>query len=409
MSDCVTQVVEAGLCTGCGLCENLFGAGQVQMQMAASGYLRPVVLVPLSKSPQAASQQAEFERTCPGRGLRLEPEQDVPVHEAWGPLKSVSTGWATDPATRYQGSSGGVLSALLADLLESGQADFVAHIEADAQHPLRNQLRLSRNRAEVLQGAGSRYGPSAPLKQLDALFATGQRFAFVGKPCDAAALRAHLREHPQRAAQVVGIFAFMCAGVPSEHGSVALLQRLGTQLDQVARFSYRGNGWPGMATATGFDGAKHEMDYSSSWGQVLNRHLQFRCKVCPDGTGEFADVVCADAWYGADGYPDFTERDGRSLILARTARGQELLQSALTRGGIESAPCDAAEIAKMQPYQLARKRLLAGRLLALALAGRQRPGYQGLRLWANAKRLGLVEHLRNIKGTLARLPGSGGI
>src|SRR3712207_7050821 len=38
-----------------------------------------------------------------------------------------------------------------------------------------------------------------------------------------------------------------------------------------------------------------------------------RCKICPDGTGEFADIVCADAWYGKDGYPDFAEREGRSL------------------------------------------------------------------------------------------------
>jgi coenzyme F420 hydrogenase subunit beta len=46
----------------------------------------------------------------------------------------------------------------------------------------------------------------------------------------------------------------------------------------------------------------------NAWGEELSNHLQFRCKICPGGTGEFADVVCAGAWYGKDGYPDFTER-----------------------------------------------------------------------------------------------------
>jgi len=374
------------------------------MQMAATGYLRPVVLSPLPRR-----QLIEFERTCPGRSLKLEPEAGAEVHEIWGPLKRVSTGWATDPATRYQGSSGGVLSALLADLLESGEVDFVVHVEADSVHPLRNQLRISHTREDVLLGAGSRYGPSAPLRALDQLFDTGKRFAFVGKPCDAAGLRAHLREHPERAAQVVAVFAFMCAGVPSEHGSEAVLNRLGMQLDQVVRFSYRGNGWPGKATAIGVDGSKREMDYASSWGQVLNRHLQFRCKVCPDGTGEFADLVCADAWYGADGYPEFEERDGRSLILARTTPGLSVLRNAERRNSVQVEPCDASEIVRMQPYQVARKRLLVSRLMALVITGRGWPRYAGLRLLVNARRLGFKAHLRNLLGTLKRLPTSGGV
>jgi coenzyme F420 hydrogenase subunit beta len=37
------------------------------------------------------------------------------------------------------------------------------------------------------------------------------------------------------------------------------------------------------------------MSYADSWGGILSRHVQFRCKICPDGTGGFADVVCADA------------------------------------------------------------------------------------------------------------------
>ena len=50
------------------------------------------------------------------------------------------------------------------------------------------------------------------------------------------------------------------------------------------------------------------MSYAQSWGEILTKHVQFRCKVCPDGSGGFADVACADAWYGDErGYPSFEE------------------------------------------------------------------------------------------------------
>lgn len=399
----VEQVVDAGLCTGCGLCQSLYGSEQVRMQMTPAGFLRPQVLMRVVN----AAIDREFEQCCPGRGLDLRPEPGVALDPAWGPLVAVRTGWSSDAQTRFKGSSGGGISALLEHLLASGAVDFVAHIEADPDHPLRNRLRRSRTTAEVLQGAGSRYSPAAPLAELGALFASGQRFAFVGKPCDAAALQAHLRLHPERRAQVVAVLAFMCAGTPSEQGSLALLQRLGTRLEDTTSFSYRGNGWPGMATAVDREGQRREIDYNSSWGQVLNRHLQFRCKVCPDGTGEFADVVCADAWYGAEGYPEFAERDGRSLILSRSLRGEALVTQALAAGALHAEPADATAIAGMQPYQLNRKRLLLSRLAALLLRGRMLPRFRGLRLLANARHIGLRNHLRNLAGTLKRLPQRG--
>lgn len=51
------------------------------------------------------------------------------------------------------------------------------------------------------------------------------------------------------------------------------------------------------------------MSYNESWGNILGKYLQKRCKICPDGIGEFADIVCADAWHGdKSGYPNFEEK-----------------------------------------------------------------------------------------------------
>jgi coenzyme F420 hydrogenase subunit beta len=177
---------------------------------------------------------------------------------------------------------------------------------------------------------------------------------------------------------------------------------LGTQPEQVVRFQYRGNGWPGYAEAQTQDGRQLQMDYNRSWGQILGKHLQLRCKLCPDGTGEFADVVCADAWHGQDGYPDFTERDGRSLVLTRNAAGEALVQAAVAAGALVVADEPVASVAHMQPYQVTRKQVVLGRWLAVWLRTGVRPRFHGLHLRTALRSGGWLPALRNAWGTFKR-------
>ena len=398
----IEQTVESGLCLGCGLCATDIGEGKVRMALQPNGFLRPVVKAPLS-----SEAEARFARTCPARRLDLKPDDGARVHPIWGPLVEARTGWSSDTEVRYRGSSGGGISAVLLHLLTTGQIDFAAQIAVDPVDPLRNKVQISTSREEVLRAAGSRYAPAAPLEGLDQLFARGQRFAFVGKPCDAAGMRAYLAEHPAKAPQVVAILSFMCAGVPSLKGTHEVLDELGTKAAEVVSFQYRGDGWPGFATAVTRAGDALKMDYNRSWGEILGKHLQLRCKLCPDGTGEFADLVCADAWHGKDGYPDFTERDGRSLILTRTSRGEALLTDAVKRGSMQTEPLNVDEISGMQPYQVTRKRAVLGRWLGYGLRRRIWPRFTRLRLWGNTWQGGLESAARNAWGTYRRLERSG--
>lgn len=397
----IERVVAQGYCTGCGLCAGHFGQQKIRMSINAGGYLRPVIIDRIDEA-----NSAEFKAICPGINLQLD-SSGSNTHLIWGPIRSCHTGWASDPEIRHRASSGGGISAILLALLESNTVDFVVHTAADPEHPFRNTVQISTTRDEILAGAGSRYAPSSPLATLAQLLARPGKFAFVGKPCDAAALRNYLKVYPEHAPRVVAILSFMCAGIPSEKGSEEIVKTMGSDPGQVVRFIYRGNGWPGKATATLRDGEQREMDYATSWGSILNRYLQFRCKICPDGTGEFADIVCADAWYGKDGYPDFEEKAGRSLVLARTKKGQTMIDLAICHGHLRTEKLDVAEIARMQPYQESRKRLLVSRLLAVILRRRNIPSYRGLRLLRAATGLGPVDHTRNLLGTLKRIPSTG--
>jgi coenzyme F420 hydrogenase subunit beta len=397
MPNTIRKIVDGGMCHGCGACAGALGPDKIRMEMSPPGYLRPVVVDPLDPADEAIVEQV-----CSGQSLRQE-TNGRPYDPVWGPITGIGAGHSTDNHIRYRGSSGGTITAILIHLLESGGIDFVLQTRADPHNPIGNITTASSTREDILAAAGSRYAPSAPLEELDEYLRDGKRFAFVGKPCDIASLRMMALLDPRIDRQIPFMLSFFCAGVPSRAGALAVVHELGVRELDLATFDYRGRGWPGLARATRHDGTEASMDYHSSWGSILNRHLQFRCKICPEGIGEFADIACADAWYGANGYPDFTERDGRSLIVARTERGRALLDDLKAANVVSLEPLDLTELRLMQPYQYDRRRAILARLAALALRGRAVPSYRGLRLWILALRSSPLWLARNFLGTFRRV------
>lgn len=395
--DSIEEVVQANLCVGCGACSQAVPAS-IRMVMNGQGYMRPQISQPLQKP-----EQQRAVAVCPGAEV-LSPLDSPDYHPLWGPLRHSRVGWSTDKALRHQASSGGGLSALATFLLEQGKVQAVLHLGVAADDPLRNEFKISLSAADVAANAGSRYAPGAPLTGLLAAIANYERVAVIGKPCDIVAVRKLAAQDARVSQRVAYCLSFMCAGVPSIKGTHAVIRALGFDPAEVNRFRYRGNGWPGQATASTADGRSNGMSYDDSWGKILNRHLQFRCKICIDGTGEYADVTCADAWYGTeDGYPSFEEQEGRSLVLSRNETGEQLVQQAVAAGYLQVEELPVAHIEKMQPYQASRKRLTLSRVAALRLFGRRIPRYSYGFLWRLAREASVKANARSFVGMARRL------
>ena len=172
----------------------------------------------------------------------------------WGPYVGLRTGWATDPQVRFGGSSGGALSMLVTS---SGDGTVDAVIQTAAS---RSGHRQCHGDLAIGRGAG---GGRIALCALGAagrsaahhLASTGQRFAFVGKPCDVGGPARDGRRDPAIAAAIPVMLSFFCAGVPVHQGGTAVLAHWAPILTRPAAFRYRGNGWPGQATATLQDGS----------------------------------------------------------------------------------------------------------------------------------------------------------
>ncbi len=393
IDDLVASVVRNGNCSGCGTC-TLIDRG-LEMQLSPDGFQRPVRT---GHDPSAHAAARRFRATCPGVTVRAQHHDGIPYHPMLGPVAGVWEACATDPEIRRRGSSGGVLTALNAWLVETGEAAHVVGAAADRPEPRRTVPVTITTRAEALEAAGSRYAPVSVCADPRATDPAG---ATVGKPCEISAVRALTATDGSRAPLLL---SFFCAGTPSQHATEALLEDLGVPAGhRLADMWYRGRGWPGRFTARLQDGSEVSASYDESWGGALGPTVQWRCKICPDGIGESSDVTAGDFWRSdARGYPVFTETDGYSALIARTPRGLDLVRRAVEAGVIDVRPIDADDVAAVQPSQRRRRRTLLGRLAGARAAGAAIPRYRGFGLTRLAMRHGR-ESIRTARGTFRRV------
>lgn len=349
------------------------------MKLSAEGFVRPVRE---SVGESGVDDPVrDFARVCPGRIVSSPSPTESDRHSQLGSYQESWTVWATDTDARYRGASGGVLTALSIWLTESGRADTVFGAGPDTNPSRTVSVRII-DRDTALAAAGSRYGPVAALTAPGAL---EPRNAVITKPCEASALDRLLAGRGTEERPL--ILSFFCAGVPSQHATDGLIRELGVpEGEELTGLRYRGFGWPGRFTATT---ASREVstDYRSSWGERLGPTVQWRCKICPDGVGESADLAACDYWETDEkGYPLFEEGDGRSGLLVRTERGREVLQAAMEAGVLEGQRIDGESIARVQPGQTWRRDNLWARLLGARLAGVPVPVYRGFPLFRLAVR-----------------------
>lgn len=397
LDSAVRSVVAEQNCSGCGACTRLDDA--LEMRLDGDGYARPV----RSSRPSTAGPGADdlFDRVCPGRLVSSPRPPGATVHPTMGPVVSAWQAWASDPEIRHRGSSGGTLTALAAWLNETGEVSSVTGARADRERPRRTVSVTITSREEALAAAGSRYAPVSSMAAADAL-AGGS--GFVGKPCEVSAARALLDSDPGEDVATPLLLSFFCAGTPSQDATDALVRELGIAGDAALDdLWYRGRGWPGSFTATAADGTTVSTSYDDSWGQHLGRTTQWRCKICPDGVGESSDITAADFWQTDErGYPDFTEGEGCSALLARTPRGHDVVLRAFEAGILVGKPLELDDLAAVQPLQVSRRTTLAGRLAGTRLAGRRIPRYRGFDLVRLAAR-DWRDAVRTARGSFRRV------
>ncbi len=405
-NDPITSVVARQLCTGCGACAGVF-PDVIKMVEDPEYGRRPVV----SQSPAGHCASQAAAALCGGvetdwTGLPIGDEIDA----AWGPICAAWEGWASDPAIRHRGSSGGAVTALAAHALSSRLASGVAHVAARQDDPRLNEAVISRDIDGLLRGAGSRYAQASPAEALKDIAANEGKVAFVGKPCDVASVHKVARQDGDLARKIPLTIAIFCAGEPTLAATQRLLDRLGVpKTGHLTDLRYRGNGWPGQMQATWLDSegqpqTSKGISYGEGWGGILQQSRQWRCRICADHTGAFADISVGDPWHAP---PQGDTDAGRSLIVARTARGRAFVEAAIATGVLIAEPRARDVIARAQPNLSATHGAVWGRRLAIRAIGMPVPKDRGQALFKLWLKLPAKQKLQSFLGTWKRVMRDG--
>ena len=381
------------LCLGCGACESF--CSDIHMIIDNHGFI-----IPDSNQNFTKKEDDVLSRICPGINI----DCIKPNPTSFGKIISVFEGYSTDRQIRHKSSSGGIISALCCHLLQSGEVDGIIQVRKSPNHHMLNEVHVSTTTDDVLESASSRYAPVSMFKNIRQLMETNtSTYAFVGKPCDIMTITRILECFPEWKKYIKYKISLVCAGTPSFNATNTLIEsgKKGRNIKPLY-VKYRGDGWPGNFRVSYDDNSSFELDYNESWGKVLGRNLNFRCKICPDGIGQYADIVVGDSWSTKDGYPDFSEKDGRSFILVRTTNGINLIHSSQKANAILCTELNINKLKSIQPYQYQRLQYASYKLLGAKLCTGTLLKIRNMHFTAPT----FVRGLRSLLGTIKRFKKS---
>ena len=369
------KIIDDGLCIGCGLCTAIASEDALPFGRDGEGEPRPFAGPALDDAVMDLVYDI-----CPGFNLEglpqalasAAPQQDL----VWGPHVRMLQAHAGDPQQRHEAATGGALTALACQLLESGEVGMIAHVRAADKPPHFGETTVSRTTEEVLAAAGSRYGPTAALARIGSLLDGNEPFALIAKPCDLNAMR-RLAHHDPRVDRLVRYWLTpVCGGYMPDVGFRRFASRMGHDPDSITAVRYRGHGCPGPTRIEQSDGSAAEHHYLDVWGDDDSQWvLSFRCKICADGIGEAADIAAADNWDGGAPTREGAKTDpGSNAVIVRTQAGERLVAAAIKSGRlVEETALGIDDLGRMQPHHVRKKLSGLARSRGLAAAGSLAP------------------------------------
>ncbi len=278
-----------------------------------------------------------------------------------GHVRATYLGYATDPALRGGGAGGGVVTALLWDLLKRGLVDGCIVTRMKPDQPWVGEPFIARSYEDLLASQGSRYMIIPLNRALAEIRTSPGRYAVAALPCQVHGLRLVQRHDPELASKLHAIVGLFCGGSLEPTMVLELLRSKGLAKESLKHFEFRGGEWPGQMRAHLKDGRVIPLHYSNyrdgAYNYCTSLYMPVRCQTCIDGSSEFADVSVSDAWT-RDESGDYKFKS-HSRLLVRTDRGAEIVRGAMEAGALHAFDVTRDPSYKTHRIQTKRKGMIA--------------------------------------------------
>lgn len=363
------EVIRPGLCTHCGLCVGL-SSGTLRMADTINGPIpEPVTATP--------TLPAEAFTACPGKGLNYPALNDYvfgrqPENWLVGNFRQTFVGYSAVPAIRRQGASGGVITQVLIYLLRAGLIEGAVTVCQGQPQPWQAEAILARTEDEILASSQSVYQPVPVNTILSQVEQFNGRLAFVGLPDQVAAIR-RLQQLGHPAAQKIDYILGPYTGTNMYFEAIRSYLRSNgiDNIHNITRLRYREGEWPGYLSIKTRSGREFKAE-KFYYNYLIPFYITRSTLYSVDFTNELTDISVGDAWS-----PRYEAlRQGFSVVLARTERGENLLRDMQAQGLVELDPVDMAEAMSMHGHMIDfKKRGAFIRMGWRKLAGKPVPDY----------------------------------
>jgi len=371
----IEEVVKSRLCMSCGACVVAAPEGTLALRYdPKEGLLLP------EATGRGAFDAREVAAVCPGKGVPLERlakrflDTDASHHVDLGYWNGLWAARCTDRSMAARASSGGVMTAVARHLLDAGLVESVVatRLVYGTSGP-RTETFLARSPEALLEAQGSKYCPVPAVEILAAVRRNPRPVAFVGTPCQIAAVRMLQERFEELRESVRFTIGNFCGGFRDYREMHALIRKYGLDASRVTGFRYRGGGQPGSLRIEDTDGKTVTRPYPAyvrDTGIPKNR----RCLLCVDATAELADFACGDAWLDR-----FLESGHAwSLVATRTRAARDIVKQMIENGRLLVEDVSPDEVRKSQAVNLtSKKRRQAARRRLYGLLGWAVPEYDG--------------------------------
>ena len=320
-SNCVSHVVNAALCCGCGICSTVCSRDAIEIGRNSAGFI--VANVNASKCITCG----KCLRVCPKEevyGIKyknaIKPQPKVEIDKVYDRVKNGYLCYAVNREIQEVGQSGGVVTSLLSYMLDKGIID-EAFINAFDSTTNTNHMITAKSLTELLNGAGSFYSQAVASGCVDKT-----QSAVVVLGCQAEALRKREQVNGNVPKYLLGLF---CGG----NFSGKYYEKLeGKHKDRkVENFRFRDKrygGWPGNVS---FDsnGKKIVVDKSIRM-KYKDLYECSACDYCKERLNVNSDLAVGDPW----GIECAEKERGYSVVLTYTDKGEHLIEGAISDGYI---------------------------------------------------------------------------
>ena len=285
---------------------------------------------------------------CAMACLRLDPSLDVIEPMVFGQRRRTekvegeylykTLARAIDPALVERGQDGGVVTALLAWGLRTGELDGAAVAAPSDDVAWLDEPRVVQTEDELFAAAGSRYTYcSTPLALKKAAALKLKSIALVGVSCESTAVRQLAAEGIKRWVRPLKlVIGLMCTETFDYEAFMIgkVEQELGIDLSTVKKVNVKGKVIVTLEDGTDIDiPLKDARPFANEW-----------CHHCPDFAAEHADLSCGGL--GMEGW---------TMILVRSERGKDYLERAVSAGILELRDAEEEPAALEVMDRLARK------------------------------------------------------